>query len=255
MAASLRSGRTVSVPAGAWSPLTARGVAAEAFGTALLLAAIVGSGVMGERLAAGNAAIALLANSLATGAALFALIVVFGEVSGAHFNPVVSLFAAVERRISWRSVPIRALAQFAGAALGVVVAHSMFELPLVMRSTRVRAGLGQGIGELVATFGLIGVVAAAGRHRDARGAVAVAAYITGAYWFTSSTSFANPAVTLARTLTDTFSGIRPADAPGFVLAQLLGGALATCVFRCLHAPDVDPRRSSDPVAIPGDPHA
>jgi glycerol uptake facilitator-like aquaporin len=196
--------------------------AAEALGTALLLATVVGSGVMGDRLAAGNAAVALLANSIATGGVLYVLILGLGPVSGAHFNPVVTAIEAVHRRLA----PVHALgyviAQFAGAIAGVVLAHAMFGLDLVQASTHVRATNGELLGEVVATFGLVLVIASA----RTKVAGAVALYIVAAYWFTSSTSFANPAVTLARSLSDTFAGIRGADVPGFIAAQLAGGALA-----------------------------
>jgi glycerol uptake facilitator-like aquaporin len=215
-----------------WREHARRGVA-EGLGTALLLIAVVGSGIMGERLAAGNVAIALLANSVATGGALVALIVAFGPVSGAHLNPVVTLADAVERGIAWREVPLRIALQIAGALAGVAVAHVMFGEPLFAASHHQRNGGGQLAGEFVATFGLMAVIWGCARRRPGAAPFAVAAYITGAYWFTSSTSFANPAVTLARTLTDTFAGIRPADAPGFIAAQLAGAGAATLLFRWL----------------------
>ncbi len=208
----------------------------EAVGTAFLLAAVIGSGIIGERLAGGNVAIALLANTLATGAALVALILTFGPVSGAHFNPVVSLAEAAGGGMAWRDVPAYGLAQILGAFGGVAVAHLMFGEPIFFASRHARAGGAQLLGEFVATFGLLAVIQGCGRHRAAAVPYAVAAYITAAYWFTSSTSFANPAVTLARAASDTFAGIRPADAPGFIVAQLVGGGVATAYFRWLLPP-------------------
>jgi glycerol uptake facilitator-like aquaporin len=210
-----------------------RRVVAEAAGTALLLAAVVGSGIMGDRLAAGNVAVALLANTLATGAALVALILTFGPISGAHFNPAVTLADASQRGLDWTSVPAYLVAQVAGAYAGVAVAHVMFGEPLFAASRHARAGLPQLVSEFVATFGLLAVIWGCARSRAAAVPFAVAAYITAAYWFTASTSFANPAVTLARAATDTFAGIRPADAPGFIAAQLAGAAAATGLFRWL----------------------
>jgi glycerol uptake facilitator-like aquaporin len=206
---------------------------AEAVGTAMLLAAVVGSGIMGERLAGGNVAIALLANTLATGAALVALILTFGPISGAHFNPAVSVADASQGGLAWPSVPVYVVAQVVGAFAGVAIAHVMFGEPLFSASRHARHGLPQLVSEFVATFGLLTVIWGCVRTRAAVVPFAVAAYITAAYWFTASTSFANPAVTLARAATDTFSGIRPADAPGFVLAQLAGAATATGMFRWL----------------------
>ena len=218
-------------------PVTfARKLVAEALGTALLLATVVGSGVMGERLAGGNVAIALLANTLATGAGLVALILTFGPVSGAHFNPVVTVADATLGGISWKEVPGFVVAQVAGALGGVLLAHAMFDLPLLQVSTHVRSGGPQLLSESVATFGLLAVILGTARRRSAAVPFAVGAYITAAYWFTASTSFANPAVTLARSFTDTFAGIRPADAPGFALAQIVGAALATLCFRWLVPP-------------------
>ena len=197
-----------------------RRLAAEFVGTAFLLAAVVGSGIMGDRLFNGNVGLALLANSLATGAALYALIQVFGPISGAHFNPVVTLS---DGGLSWRVRGAYMAAQILGAIVGVMTAHVMFSLPLLARASHVRSGWAQGVSEWVATFGLLLVVRGC---PPSKVPVAVAAYITSAYWFTASTSFANPAVTVARSLTDTFAGIRPADAPSFVLAQLLGALAA-----------------------------
>lgn len=208
-------------------------VAAEAVGTAMLLTAVVGSGIMGERLAAGNIAIALLANSIATGAALVALILTFGPISGAHFNPVVTLADASQGGLRWRLVPVYIVAQTGGAIAGVWVAHAMFGERLLMVSTRTRSGVPQMFSEFVATFGLLAVIWGCSRRRSATVPFAVAAYITAAYWFTASTSFANPAVTVARALTDTFAGIAPTDVPGFVAAQLLGATAATTLFHWL----------------------
>ncbi|MCA1615789.1 MAG: aquaporin family protein [Acidobacteria bacterium] len=191
----------------------ARRATAEATGTALLLAAVVGSGIMGERLAGGNVAVALLANTVATGAALVALILTFGPVSGAHFNPAVTLADASQRGLAWREVPAYLAAQCAGALVGVAAAHLMFSEPLFTASRHARAGGAQLFGEFVATFGLLSVIWGCARARTSAVPFAVGAYITAAYWFTSSTSFANPAVTLARSFTDTFAGIRPSDAP------------------------------------------
>ena len=211
----------------------ARRAAAEFLGTAFLLVAVVGSGIMGERLAGGNVAIALMANSLATGAALVALILTFGPLS-AHFNPAVTLSEALAGALKWPDVPAYVTAQASGALLGVATAHLMFGVPLFSASQHARAGVAQGFSEFIATFGLLAVIRGCTRLRGGTTvAYAVAAYITGAYWFTSSTSFANPAVTLARSLTDTFAGIRPADAPLFVAAQLLGALAATGVFAWL----------------------
>ena len=210
-----------------------RGLVAEFVGTALLLAAVVGSGIMGERLAGGNVAIALLANTLATGASLVALILAFGPISGAHFNPVVSFADASQRGLTWARAGAYAIAQIAGAVVGVGAADYMFELPLFAWSRHVRSGLPQAFSEAVATFGLLAVIWGCSRRRSAAVPFAVGAYITGAYWFTASTSFANPAVTIARSLTDTFAGIRPADAPMFIIAQVIGGAAATLLFRWL----------------------
>jgi glycerol uptake facilitator-like aquaporin len=211
-------------------PLPKR-LVAEAVGTAMLLAAVVGSGIMGERLAAGNVAIALLANSIATGGALVALILTFGPISGAHFNPVVTLADAWQQGIRWREVPVYLAAQFTGAFAGVGVAHLMFGLPLFFVSRHTRNGGSQIFSEFVATFGLLAVIWGCGRFRASLIPLAVAVYIMAAYWFTASTSFANPAVTLARSVTDTFAGIRPLDAPAFILAQIAGAGAATVLFR------------------------
>ncbi len=211
----------------------ARNAVAEAVGTVLLLATVVGSGIMAERLAGGNVAIALLANTVATGAGLVALILAFGPISGAHFNPAVTLMDAWQGGIAWRTVPGYLVGQIVGALCGVLLAHVMFEEAAFTASTRVRAGTGQLVSEFVATFGLLAVIWACARRRPTAAPFAVGAYITAAYWFTASTSFANPAVTIARTFTNTFAGIRPADAPAFVVAQLAGAAAATALFRWL----------------------
>jgi glycerol uptake facilitator-like aquaporin len=214
-----------------------RRVAAEALGTAFLLAAVVGSGVMGERLAGGNIAIALLANTLATGAMLVVLILTFGSISGAHFNPAVTLAMALEGSTSWREVPGYLAAQIAGAFGGVAAAHLMFGLPIFFASSHARHGPAQLWSEFIATFGLLSVIWGCFRFRPSAVAGAVGAYIAAAYWFTASTSFANPAVTLARCVSDTFAGIRPADVSGFVVAQLAGALAATVLFRWLAAGD------------------
>ena len=220
----------------------ARRVTAEAVGTCLLLAAVVGSGIMGERLAGGNVGVALLANTIATGAALVALILTFGPISGAHFNPAVTLADASQGGLPWNEVPLYLGAQVIGAFAGVATAHLMFEVPVFFASRHARSGPAQAFSEFVATFGLLAVIWGCARLRSSAVPFAVASYITAAYWFTASTSFANPAVTLARSATDTFAGIRPADAPAFIAAQLLGAAAATGLFRWLvpTLPDVAP---------------
>jgi len=197
------------------------------------LAAVVGSGIMGERLAGGNVAIALLANTIATGAMLVTLILAFGPISGAHFNPAVTLADASQGGLAWRAVPVYLAAQIGGAFAGVAAAHLMFSQPVFFASQHIRSGGAQLFSEFVATFGLLSVIWGCARLRSSAVPFAVGAYITGAYWFTASTSFANPAVTLARAASDTFAGIRPADAPGFILAQLAGAAAATALFRWL----------------------
>jgi glycerol uptake facilitator-like aquaporin len=212
-------------------------LAAEFLGTALLLAAVVGSGIMAERLAQGNVALALLANSLATGAALVALILAFGPVSGAHFNPAVTLVDGFSGGTRWRMVPGYLFAQIAGAFSGVAAAHLMFASPLFTASRHARSGGPLLFSEVVATLGLLLVIAGCSRHNAPAIPYAVGAYITAAYWFTASTSFANPAVTMARAFTDTFAGIRPEDAPRFILAQLIAGALAVPLIRWLFATD------------------
>jgi glycerol uptake facilitator-like aquaporin len=210
-----------------------RRLAAEGIGTALLLTAVVGSGIMGERLAGGNVAIALLANTLATGATLVALILAFGPISGAHLNPAVTLADASQGGLPWREAPGYVVAQILGAFAGVATAHLMFGEPIFTASEQVRAGGAQLFSEFVATFGLLAVIWGCARLRSSAVPFAVGAYITGAYWFTASTSFANPAVTLAKAASNTFAGIRPVDAPGFILAQLVGAAGATLLFRWL----------------------
>lgn len=211
----------------------ARRATAELLGTAFLLAAVVGSGIMGERLSGGNMGLALLANTIATGAALVALILTFGPISGAHFNPAVTLSNAYQGRLQWREVAPYILAQIAGAFVGVAAANVMFEEPIYFASRHVRQGGSQLLSEFIATFGLLVVIWGCARRRSEAVPFAVGGYITAAYWFTSSTSFANPAVTLARAASDTFAGIRPQDVPSFVAAQLLGAAAATLLFRWL----------------------
>jgi glycerol uptake facilitator-like aquaporin len=198
-----------------------RRLVAELLGTVFLLVVVVGSGIMAERLSGGNNGLALLANALATGAGLYALILMCGSISGAHFNPVVSLYSAMARHITWLEAGMYTFVQIIGAILGVIAAHLMFAEPLMSFSHHVRAGESQWWSEFVATFGLLAVIISTSRSRPESTPSAVAAYITAAYWFTASTSFANPAVTLARTLTDTFTGIRPIDSVGFIAAQLM----------------------------------
>jgi glycerol uptake facilitator-like aquaporin len=214
---------------------TWRNAFAEFLGTMLLLTAVVGSGIMGVKLAGGNDAIALIANSLATGGALVALIAALGPISGAHFNPAVSLFEAVRQRLAWSRVPAYLAAQILGAIAGVVLAHAMFGLPAIQASAHVRSSSGELIGEVVATFGLLLTIWGVSRTRPEAAPYAVASFIVGAYWFTSSTSFANPAVTLARSLTDTFAGIAPTSVPGFIACELIGLAVALGCARLLGA--------------------
>ena len=210
-----------------------RPVLAEALGSALLLAAVVGSGIMAERLSGGNVGLALLANAIATGAALFALIVMFGPISGAHFNPVVTLCLTVRGESPRRWVLPFLAAQVVGAILGVWLAHLMFDLAILQTSLKARTGVGQWAAEATATFGLVLLILLGVRKAPASLPAAVALYIVAAYWFTASTSFANPAVTIARSLSNTFAGISPADAPAFIVAQLVGAALATLAARVL----------------------
>lgn len=207
-----------------------RRLAAEALGSAMLLAIVIGSGIMGQRLAGGNVAIALLGNTLATGAGLVALVTVFGPISGAHFNPAVTLVALLRGEIPMRDAPLYPLAQVAGAVAGVWLAHAMFGEPILQVSTHLRDGPDQMLSEAVATFGLVATILGTSRFRPDFTAVAVGLYITAAYWFTASTSFANPAVTVARALSDTFAGIAPASAPAFILAQFAGALLAAWTF-------------------------
>lgn len=221
----------------------ARRLCAEGLGTGLLLAVVVGSGIMAERLAGGSVGLALLCNAVATGGGLIALILTFGPVSGAHFNPAVTLSEAVSGAVKWREVPGYVAVQLVGAVLGVACADLMFGLPPWTLSAHVRTGAGQWLSEAVATFGLIGTIIGVSRRAPAVTPFAVAAWIVAAYWCTASTSFANPAVTVARALTDTFAGIRPADVPGFLLAQTVGAAVATGLFGWLIPvmPQGDPR--------------
>ena len=212
----------------------ARRLVAECLGTAFLLAVVVGSGIMAERLAGGNVAIALLANAIATGAGLIALILMFDTISGAHFNPVVTLSEAFQKNMPGKEVVPYIAVQVLGAFAGVAAAHVMFDAPVFFASEHIRTGASQWWSEFIATFGLIAVIIGCSRSRPSVTPFAVAAYITAAYWFTSSTSFANPAVTLARAATNTFAGIRPIDAPGFIIAQLCGAAAATIVFCWLY---------------------
>jgi glycerol uptake facilitator-like aquaporin len=207
-----------------------RRLVAEGLGTALLLAVVVGSGIMGERLSAGNDAIALLSNALSTGAALVVLIWVFGPISGAHFNPVVTLIAALRRDMPWRLACAYPVVQVAGAVAGVWGAHAMFGEPILQVSTKLRSGGALAFSELVATFGLLATILGSVRFRPEATPLAVGLYITSAYWFTASTSFANPAVTVARSLSNTFAGIAPTSAPAFILAQAVGALLAAGVF-------------------------
>jgi len=208
-------------------------IVSEFIGTGFLVAAVTGSGIMGERLVAGNIAIALLANTIATGAALVALILTFGPISGAHFNPAVTLMDAIEHGLTRADAAWYIVAQCLGGIGGTIAAHMMFRLPLVSISRHVRTGAAQSFSEFVTTFGLLAVIWGCSRRRSEMVPFAVGAYITAAYWFTASTSFANPAVTIARCLTDTFAGIRPGDVPGFIVAQVLGGISATILFRWL----------------------
>ena len=214
-----------------------RRLVAEALGTGFLLATVIGSGIMGERLAGGNVALALLCNTIPTGAILVVLILMLGPVSGAHFNPAVTLSFLLQRAIGGREALAYVGAQIGGGIAGTWCAHVMFEEPVLMLSLKARTGLGQWLGEIVATFGLVATIIACARLRPAAVAPAVGLYITAAYWFTSSTSFANPAVTIARALSDTFSGIAPADAPGFIVAELIGAVAAAYLFGWLFAPE------------------
>lgn len=222
---------------------------AEFLGTAFLVAAVVGSGIMAERLAGGNLALALLANTIATGAALVALIFAFGPVSGAHLNPVVSVADALEGGLPWSEGLAYIAAQLSGGVAGTIAAHAMFGLPLISISKHARGGPAQSLSEFIATFGLLCVIWGCSRSRPGNVPFAVGSYITAAYWFTASTSFANPAVTIARSLSNTFAGIRPADVPLFILAQLAGGVAATLLFRWL-LPDLPGRANQ--IVVPRD---
>ena len=213
-----------------------RRLASEGLGTALLLAVVVGSGIMGQRLSAGNDAIALLGNTIATGAALVVLISIFGPISGAQFNPAVTLAFLVRREITAGTAAAYVLVQFVGAIAGVWAAHLMFAEPILQFSTKLRAGPPQAFAEAVATFGLVGTILATIRFRPQFTPAAVGLYITAAYWFTASTSFANPAVTVARSLSDTFAGIAPVSVPGFILGQLIGAAVGVLFFGWLLGP-------------------
>jgi len=225
----------------------ARRATAEACGTMLLLAAVVGSGIMAERLAGGNAALALLANAIATAGALVAIILAFGPISGAHLNPAVTIADAWQRGVAWRDVPAYVGAQLSGGLAGVAIANVMFGLPPIFISHHVRAGGSQWLGEFVATFGLLAVIWGCARSRPGAAPYAVAAYIVGAYWFTPSTSFANPAVTIARSLSDTFAGIRPIDVTPFIIAQCAGAAAATALFAWFAPPSA---RAAEAVLLP-----
>jgi len=218
------------------APPLARRVAAEGLGAFLLFATVIGSGIMAERLSGGNVAVALLGNTLATGAMLFVLITMLGPISGAHMNPAVSLVAASRRELGWSDAAAYIAAQLTFGILGAWAAHVMFDLPLLQLSVKARTGLGQEVGELIATFGLILTILGTVRFRRQWVPASVALYISAAYWFTSSTSFANPAITVARSLSNTFAGIAPHDVPMFIVAQLIGAALAALVARLLFDP-------------------
>jgi glycerol uptake facilitator-like aquaporin len=214
-----------------------RRLAAEGLGSFFLFATVIGSGIMAENLSGGNDAVALLANTLATGAMLFVLITMLGPISGAHMNPAVSLVAALRRELSWRDAAAYLVAQLAFGILGAWAAHLMFELPTLQLSVKARTGLGQWAGEAIATFGLILTILGTVRHRPEWISASVALYITAAYWFTSSTSFANPAITVARSLSDSFAGIAPYDVPAFVLAQFIGALSGAALGRALFRRD------------------
>jgi glycerol uptake facilitator-like aquaporin len=218
-------------------PPLARRLAAEGVGSFLLFATVIGSGIMAENLSRGNDAVALLANTLATGAILFVLITILGPISGAHMNPAVSLVAASRRELGWTDAPAYIAAQLAFGILGAWAAHLMFDLPTLQLSVKARTGLGQWVGEAIATFGLIVTILGTVRNRAPWVPATVALYIMAAYWFTSSTSFANPAITIARSLSDTFAGIAPHDVPLFVLAQLVGAAGGAFVAKALFDKD------------------
>lgn len=224
-----------------------RRLAAEGLGSFFLFAGVIGSGVMAEALAGGNVAVALLGNTLATGAILFVLIAMFGPVSGAHFNPAVSLVMAMRREIGWSDAALYLAAQLAGGLLGALTAHLMFDQPLWQVSLKARTGAGQWTGEFVATFGLVLTILGTARHRPKLIPASVALYIVAAYWFTSSTSFANPAITIIRSLSNSFAGIAPGDVPAFIIAQLAGAALAAWVSGWLFdEPAANPGEASSP---------
>ena len=218
----------VAAPVGYWLPVVAEGI-----GSFFLFACVIGSGIMATNLSQGNNAIALLGNTLATGAILYVLIAMLGPISGAHFNPAVSLISASRGDLTWRVAAVYIVAQVVFGILGALAAHLMFDLPILQMSVKARTGLGQWVGEAIATFGLILTILGTLRHRPQWVPASVALYITAAYWFTSSTSFANPAITIVRSLSDTFAGIAPQDVPPFVLAQLLGAAMAAALSRFL----------------------
>lgn len=234
------------------APKLSQQLFAEALGTCLLLSTVVGSGLMAERLAGGNEALALLANALATAAILVVLITMLGPVSGAHFNPIITAAFRARGQMSGKEATCYVIVQFAGAVLGVLIAHTMFDVPLLQYSTKARSGFAQGFSEGVATFGLVTTVLLTRRSRPEAVAVSVGLYVAAAYWFTASTSFANPAVTLARTFTDTFAGVRLADVPMFIAAQIAGAASGLLVTRFLvgGADRVDVSQTSNPVAPP-----
>lgn len=219
----------------------ARRLLSESIGSAMLFTTVIGSGIMAERLAGGNVAVALLGNTIATGAILFVLITMLGPISGAHFNPAVSAVAALRGNLSWRDAAAYVASQIAFGIVGVWIAHLMFDVPIIQFSSHTRTGVGQWAGEAVATFGLVLTIIGTVRHRAAWVPATVALYITAAYWFTSSTSFANPAITIARSLSDSFAGIAPSDVGGFVAAQLVGAALGAKVADLLF---VEPAASS-----------
>jgi glycerol uptake facilitator-like aquaporin len=214
-----------------------RRLAAEGLGTLILVMAVVGSGIMAENLAGGNQAVALLCNTIATGAVLFVIITIFAPVSGAHFNPAVSMVATLRGELDWRTALAYVVVQIIGGCVGAVLAHLMFGLDLLQLGSKARSGIGQWAGEFIATFGLIGTILGCVRFKPEAVATAVALYITSAYWFTASTSFANPAVTIARSLSDTFAGIAPSDAPGFIVAELLGALASAWLFGWVFTPE------------------
>jgi glycerol uptake facilitator-like aquaporin len=230
------AGSARASPALSSAPSLARRIAAEGIGSFFLFACVIGSGIMAQNLSQGNDAIALLGNTLATGAMLFVLITMLGPISGAHMNPAVSLVAAWRGELRWMDAAACIAAQFVFGILGAWAAHRMFDLPLLQLSVKARTGLGQALGELIATFGLILTIIGTVRYRREWVAPAVALYIVAAYWFTSSTSFANPAITVARSLTNSFAGIAPHDVPLFIAAQLAGAAIAALVARFLFDP-------------------